>query len=81
MIPDLIVHHRGHDEENELVVEIKFDDSAAEDLQCDRVKLAAIKAEFRYRRSALLILPFGPHAAERAIWIEWDGGIDHSAVV
>lgn len=64
IIPDLIVHQRGHDRDNLLVLEAKKSaDRRGKD--CDRLRVTALKRELGYRFAALLEFPIGgspPHA-------------------
>jgi hypothetical protein len=68
--PDIIVHRRGHDRANLLVVEVKKETNP-EPRHCDRGKIEAMKREFGYRWGVLLELPAGEGASERQPTEEW----------
>lgn len=68
--PDVIVHQRGHDNENLLVIQLKKETNR-EPRICDRVIIEAMKDAFRYHRGLLLELPAGPGAATRPPRLEW----------
>ena len=70
--PDILVHQRGHDDANVLVVEIKRNGEPAEEIECDRQKLAAMKSEFRYAHSLLLIIPARGQSLD-LVRYEWNG--------
>jgi hypothetical protein len=70
ILPDVVVHQRGHDDENLLVVQIKKETNP-EPRDCDRAIIAAMRREFHYRRGLLLDLPAGPGAIDRKPNLEW----------
>jgi len=70
IFPDVIVHQRGHDDENLLVIQIKKETNR-EPRECDRAVIEAMKREFRYRRGLLIDLPAGPGATGRDTKLEW----------
>lgn len=72
IVPDLVIHRRGDDDANLLVGEIKKANARREDIDCDREKLAAIRAEYRYEHSLLLLVP-GSRRVPPSIICEWDG--------
>lgn len=80
VVPDVIVHRRGDDRSNVLVIEIKLDDCGENELECDRQKLAAIKRQFGYLHSALLQFPTGPNSGQRPTTLEWNGDRHRVAV-
>lgn len=59
VLPDLVVHTRGHDEDNLLALEIKKTTNH-ESRDCDRAKLAAYRLEFGYKYLGVLDIPTGP---------------------
>lgn len=72
VIPDLVIHRRGTDARNLLVIEVKKVSASSTELERDRTKLRAIAAEFGYEHWALLRVPTGPGAASRPLIDEWD---------
>lgn len=70
IFPDVVVHQRGHDDENLLVIQIKKETNP-EPRDCDRAIIAAMRCQFRYRRGLLLDLPAGPGAKDRKPSLEW----------
>lgn len=70
IIPDIVVHRRGHDEENLLAVEIKKETNR-ESRNCDLAKLEAMRRELGYFSGVLIELPAGPGAVERPLGLHW----------
>lgn len=70
IMPDVIVHRRGHDDDNLLVIEVKKETNP-ESRACDRAKIQGMKHYFRYRWGVLLEVPAGPGATEREATVEW----------
>ncbi len=70
IFPDVIVHQRGHDNENLLVIQIKKETNH-EPRGCDRAVIEAMKREFQYRRGLLMDLPAGAGAMGRKAKLEW----------
>jgi hypothetical protein len=68
--PDIIVHRRGNDRANLLVVEVKKETNR-EPRTCDRAKIAAMKREFGYRWGVLIELPARKGATGREPTEEW----------
>jgi hypothetical protein len=68
--PDIIVHRRGHDRANLLVVEVKKETNT-EPRTCDRAKIEAMKREFGYKWGVLIELPARKGAAEREPTEQW----------
>lgn len=69
--PDIIVHRRGVlRRHNLLVVEVKRTTNT-EPRTCDRAKIDAMKAEYRYRFGVLVELPSGPGAGQQEARQEW----------
>ncbi len=64
VIPDIIVHRRGLDTDNLLVVEIKKETNR-ESRACDLAKIHAMKKQLGYTRGVLIDLPSGPGAERR----------------
>jgi hypothetical protein len=70
--PDIIVHLRGHNDENLLVAELKM----ARNLQprnCDHIKLQAFVDQLGYRVGVFVDLPVGEDAGDRVPDIRWFG--------
>jgi len=70
IFPDLVVHQRGHDKENILVIQIKKETNH-ESRDCDRAIVIAMKREFRYVYGLLIDVPAGPGAKNRKPRLEW----------
>jgi hypothetical protein len=70
IFPDVIVHRRGHDRSNLLVIELKKTTNR-ESRACDRAKIAAMKDQLRYRYGVLIVLPAGAGATKRPAEAEW----------
>src|SRR5437016_3684984 len=47
IVPDIIIHRRGNDDDNLLVIEVKKE-SNPESRICDRVKIDGMKRHYRY---------------------------------
>jgi hypothetical protein len=70
IFPDVIVHQRGHDNENLLVVQLKKTTNNQSRF-CDRAIIEAMKREFHYRQGLWLELPAGRDAVRRPPRLEW----------
>ena len=70
IVPDIVVHHRGHDGDNLLVVELKKR-SNHESRVCDRAKIVAMKRELGYQCGVLIVLPAGGEAKGGKADEEW----------
>lgn len=70
IFPDVIMHQRGSDDENLLVIQIKKETNP-EPRDYDRAVVEAMKRGFHYRRGLLLDLPAGPGAKNRRPHLEW----------
>lgn len=46
--PDIIVHIRGNNSNNKIIIEIKKDDSHIDDVKFDKAKIEAYKSELKY---------------------------------
>lgn len=68
--PDVVVHRRGHDKANLLVVELKKSTNP-ESRDCDRAKLTAMKAQLHYAFAVFVEIPAGPGAHKRKPVQEW----------
>jgi hypothetical protein len=68
--PDVIVHTRGNDEENLLVIQIKKSTNR-QSRDYDRAVIEAMKRDFKYRSGLLLDLPAGPEAKGSKHQCEW----------
>jgi hypothetical protein len=54
VVPDVIVHRRGHDGPNLLVLELKKTTNPDRG-DCDRIRLHAFRRQLRYRYGALIV--------------------------
>lgn len=70
IVPDIIVHRRGNDDHNLLVIEIKKQNNR-ESRNCDRAKVRAIKTELSYQYGLILDLPIGSNASGAEVVKEW----------
>ena len=70
IVPDIIVHQRGTDERNLLVIQIKKETNR-EPRTHDVDVLRAMKQEFAFQHALLLDLPAGPGATTRRAVFEW----------
>jgi hypothetical protein len=72
--PDIIVHERGHNERNLLIVEAKKSTSNIGD-EFDRAKLRAFtdrqENEYRYTHGVFVRLPAGPERQLQEYQVEW----------
>lgn len=64
IVPDIVVHRRGHDRENLLVIQVKMETNP-QSRDCDIAIIEAMMREYKYRKGLLLDLPAGPGAANR----------------
>jgi hypothetical protein len=67
--PDIIVHRRGNDDGNLLVIEAKLSTNGTS-RDCDRAKLEGFVEEYGYRYALLLDLPAGRDAGGEP-HLEW----------
>ncbi|RVG88457.1 hypothetical protein CN221_27365 [Sinorhizobium meliloti] len=70
VIPDIIVHRRGDNEENLLVAELKMETNR-ESRDFDHRKLQAFVEQLEYRVGVFVELPAGPGARERRPDVWW----------
>jgi hypothetical protein len=70
IIPDVIVHRRGRDHDNLLVVEVKKETNT-ESRDCDRVKIQGMKQHFKYDWGVLIDMPAGLGCRDRQPKMEW----------
>ena len=70
VIPDIVVHRRGTDNENLLVVELKKETNR-ESWDCDRAKLRALREQLKYQAAVFVDLPAGSGASGKAVSVEW----------
>lgn len=56
VFPDIIIHHRGDDENNLLVLEIKKIGYLDDELKYDAQKLTAFRSDLKYKHTAHVIL-------------------------
>jgi hypothetical protein len=74
VVPDLVIHRRGTNSSNLLVVEVKRGASQSE-VECDQEKLVAIKTAFRYEHSLLIKCPRTTLPGRSLKFhLEWDRG-------
>lgn len=73
VFPDIIVHERGNNHRNLLVVEAKKSTSAVAD-EHDHAKLHALCWQLRYRNGVFLRLSTGPQADLRMVQYDWFEG-------
>lgn len=70
IVPDIIVHKRGNDDGNLLVIEMKKQNNP-ESRDCDRAKILAMKRELFYQHGLIIDLPIGPAAQQCEVLEEW----------
>jgi hypothetical protein len=70
IIPDIVVHRRGTDHDNLLVIELKKTTNA-ESRDCDEAKVRAMKRELHYRYGVLIDFPAGLGARDQAPQQRW----------
>jgi hypothetical protein len=70
ILPDVVVHRQGHDEENLLVIQVKKETNH-ESRDYDRAVIAGLKTDYGYAWGVLIDLPAGPGATEREAKLEW----------
>jgi len=70
VIPDIIVHRRGNNDENLLVAELKME-SNSQPHDRDHEKLRAFVEQLGYRVGAFIELPAGPGAGKRHPQVRW----------
>lgn len=68
--PDVVIHQRGNDDENLLVIQIKKETNH-DPRDYDRAVVEGMKRQFRYRRGLLIDLPAGAGAENRKPYLEW----------
>ena len=73
ILPDIVIHKRGDDKANLLVVEIKDDSAGSAQVDRDREKLAKLRRQYCYQHTLLLQIPRGQTSAGRDWLLEWDG--------
>ena len=71
VFPDIVVHERGSDENNLIVLELK---KVGEDIQYDALKLQAFREELGYKHAAHVILGLttNKEIVSEVIWIPLD---------
>lgn len=70
ILPDVVVHRQGHDENNLLVIQVKKETNN-ESRDYDRVVIAGMKQDYGYTWGVLIDLPAGPGATGRKAHLEW----------
>lgn len=68
--PDIVVHHRGINDENLLAVEIKLSTNT-QSRDCDLAKLIGYREQLHYRVGGFVELPAGRHLGKRGVLIHW----------
>ena len=72
-VPDIIVHHRGFDGPNLLVIEMKKTSNPA-GMDCDRLRLHAFRGQLGYSFGALLECDTGSHNEPAIRVSDWLAG-------
>lgn len=70
ILPDVVVHRQGNDENNLLVIQIKKETNN-ESRDYDRAVLVGMMQDYGYTCAVLIDLPAGPGAAKRKAHLEW----------
>lgn len=70
IVPDVVVHRQGHDEENLLVIQVKKETNH-KSRDYDRAVIAGLKKDYGYAWGVLIDLPAGPGATKRNARLEW----------
>lgn len=70
ILPDLVIHQQGHDNENVLVIQVKKETNK-ESREYDRAVIAAMQKDYGYTWGLLIDLPAGPGATKRDARLEW----------
>jgi hypothetical protein len=71
--PDIIVHKRGHNENNLLIIEIKKSSNSDEKAkEKDKLKLGKYKEKFNYTYTLFLSVPTGEDFSSESVSIELD---------
>ena len=70
ILPDVVVHRQGHDENNLLVIQVKKETNK-ESREYDRAVIAGMKQDYGYTWGVLIDLPAGPGATNRKAHLEW----------
>ena len=67
VLPDVVVHRRGSDDSNLLIIEMKKSANQA-GIERDRRRIQAFRSELRYQFGALVVCKTGDHPS---IAVEW----------
>ncbi|MER9071794.1 hypothetical protein NKH80_03055 [Mesorhizobium sp. M0904] len=70
VFPDIVVHRRGANEENILVVEIKMTTNT-QARRCDLVKLEAFREQLHYQVGVFIDLPAGKDVGKKDVAFTW----------
>jgi hypothetical protein len=70
ILPDVVVHRQGHDENNLPVIQVKKETNN-ESRDYDRAVIAGMKQDYGYTWGVLIDLPAGPGATGRKTHLEW----------
>jgi hypothetical protein len=70
VLPDLVVHRRGDNDENLLVAELKMETST-QPRRCDLTRLKAFRQQLHYHVGVFVELPAGKGARDRELQIQW----------
>lgn len=70
ILPDVVVHRQGHDENNLLVIQVKKETNN-ESREYDHAVITGMKQDYGYMWGVLIDLPAGPGATNRKAHLEW----------
>ncbi len=73
VLPDVIVHQRGNDDSNLLIIEMKKSANKG-DIEKDKRRIKAFRAELGYQFGALVVCETKGHSAIYFEWYEEDSG-------
>lgn len=68
VFPDIIIHHRGTNKDNLLVIEMKKTPVGQEAKEFDLAKLKAFKAQYSYQHTLYLQLNTQPAGVDERLW-------------
>lgn len=69
VLPDVVVHGRGHDKSNLLIIEMKKSGNQS-GMEKDRRRIRAFRAELGYELGALVVCEIGNHPSISVEWYE-----------
>lgn len=70
VVPDIVVHRRGHDRDNLLVIELKKTTNR-DPRDCDQTKVLALKGALHYEFGITIEIPTGPARGGLEVVQEW----------